>query len=102
MYGIPLEYLMFGGIGFCLAWLTALMVMPAIHARAARLARQQYDDLPLSMQEIRAEKDMIRAGFAAATRDLEMKIDKLKERTVAHATDLAKKNQLVERMRTRT
>jgi predicted nucleic acid-binding Zn-ribbon protein len=99
MYGIPLEYLMFGGIGFCLAWLTALMVMPAIYARAARLARQQYNDLPLSMQEIRAEKDMIRAGFAAATRDLEMKIDKLKERTVAHATDLAKKNQLVERMR---
>ena len=39
MSGIPLEYLMFGGIGFCLAWLTALMVLPAVHNRAARLAR---------------------------------------------------------------
>jgi predicted nucleic acid-binding Zn-ribbon protein len=99
MFGIPLEYLMFGGIGFCLAWLTALMVMPAVHNRAVRLARERYDDLPLSMQEIRAEKDTIRAGFAAATRDLEIRIEKLKERTVAHATDLAKRNQLIERLK---
>lgn len=99
MFGIPLEYLMFGGIGFCLAWLTALMVIPAVHNRAVRLARARFEDLPLSMQEIRAEKDTIRAGFAAATRDLELKIDKLKDRTVAHATDLAKKNQLVDRLK---
>ncbi len=99
MSGFPLEYLMFGGIGFCLAWLTALMVMPAVHNRAARLARARYDDLPLSMQEIRAEKDTIRAGFATATRELEMRIDKLREKTVAHATDLAKKNQLIERLK---
>jgi septal ring factor EnvC (AmiA/AmiB activator) len=99
MFGIPLEYLMFGGIGFCLAWLTALMVLPAVHNRAARLARQRYDDLPLSMQEIRAEKDTIRAGFAAATRDLELRIEKLRDKTVAHATDVAKKHQLIERMK---
>ena len=99
MFGIPLEYLMFGGIGFCLAWLTALMVLPAVHNRAVRLARQRYDDLPLSMQEIRAEKDTIRAGFAAATRDLELRIEKLREKTVAHATDGAKKNQLIERLK---
>lgn len=99
MFGIPLEYLMFGGIGFCLAWLTALMVLPAVHNRAARLARQRYDDLPLSMQEIRAEKDTIRAGFAAATRDLEIRIEKLREKTVAHATDVAKKNQLIDQMK---
>lgn len=99
MSGIPLEYLMFGGIGFCLAWLTALMVMPAVHNRAARLARARYDDLPLSMQEIRAEKDTIRAGFATATRELEMRIEKLRDKTVAHATDVAKKNQLIERLK---
>ena len=99
MFGIPLEYLMFGGIGFCLAALIALMVMPAVHRRADRLARARYDDLPLSMQEIRAEKDTIRAGFAAATRELEMRVDRLREKTSAHATELARKNQLVERLR---
>jgi hypothetical protein len=99
MFGVPLEYLMFGGIGFCLAWLTALMVLPAVHNRAMRLARERYDDLPLSMQEIRAEKDTIRAGFAAATRELELRIEKLREKTVAHATDVARKNQLVDRLK---
>lgn len=99
MFGVPLEYLMFGGIGFCLAWLTALMVLPAVHNRAVRLARERYDDLPLSMQEIRAEKDTIRAGFAAATRELELRIEKLRDKTVAHTTDLAKKHQLVERLK---
>jgi hypothetical protein len=99
MFGIPLEYLMFGGIGFCLAWLTALMVLPAVHNRAIRLAHQRYDDLPLSMKEIRAEKDTIRAGFAAATRELEIRLEKLREKTVAHATDAAKKNRLIERLK---
>jgi flagellar biosynthesis chaperone FliJ len=99
MFGIPIEYLMFGGIGFCLAWLTALMVLPAVHNRAIRLARQRYDDLPLSMKEIRAEKDAIRAGFAAATRELEVRLEKLREKTVAHATDAAKKNQLIDRLK---
>ena len=60
---------------------------------------QRYDDLPLSMQEIRAEKDTIRAGFATATRELEMRIEKLRDKTVAHATDVAKKNQLIERLK---
>jgi predicted nucleic acid-binding Zn-ribbon protein len=98
MFGVPIEYLMFGGIGFCLAWLTALMVLPAVHNRAMRLARERYDDLPLSIQEIRAEKDTIRAGFATATRELELRIDKLREKTAAHATDVARKNQLIDRL----
>lgn len=99
MFSIPLEYLMWAGIGFCLAWLTALIIMPAVHNRAVRLARERYDDLPLSMQEIRAEKDTIRAGFAAATRELEVRIEKLKGKTVVHATELAKKSQLIERLK---
>jgi predicted nucleic acid-binding Zn-ribbon protein len=99
LFGVPIEYLMFAGIGFCVAWLTALMILPAVHNRAVRLARERYDDLPLSIQEIRAEKDTIRAGFAAATRDLETQLEKLREKTVAHATDVARKNQLVERLK---
>ena len=88
---VPMEFFMYGAIGFLAAWLMALMCFPAVHHRAQRLLRKQYEQTPLSIQEMRAEKDQIRAGFAAATRDLEVSIDKLKEKTVAHATDLAKK-----------
>lgn len=48
---------------------------------------------------MRAEKDQIRAGFAAATRDLEVSISKLKEKTSIHATDISKKIQLIERLK---
>lgn len=96
---VPMEYLMFGAIGFLLAWLMALMCFPAVHNRAERLLRKRYEDLPLSLKEMQAEKDQIRAGFATATRDLEVSIGKLKEKTAAHATDIAKKAQLIERLK---
>jgi chromosome segregation ATPase len=96
---IPMEYFMYGAIGFLAAWLMALMCFPAVHRRAQRLLRKHYDQAPLSIQEMRAEKDQIRAGFAAATRDLEVSIEKLRGKTAAHATELAKKAQLVERLK---
>ncbi len=94
-----MEYLMCGAIGFLAAWLLALLCLPAVHNRAQRLLRKRYDELPLSLQEMRAEKDQIRAGFAAATRDLEVSISKLKEKTSIHATDISKKIQLIERLK---
>lgn len=96
---IPLEYLMSGGIGFLAACLLALMVMPAVHHRAVRLTRRRDEQLPLSMKEMRAEKDQIRAGFAAATRDLEVNIGQLRAKSTAHANDLARKVQLIDRMK---
>lgn len=96
---IPLEYLMAGGIGFLAAWLTAFMVMPAVHHRAVRLTRNKLEQSPLSIQEMRAEKDSIRAGFAAATTKLEMSLAQLRDKTAAHATDAAKKTQLIARLK---
>ncbi|ARQ00824.1 hypothetical protein [Pseudorhodoplanes sinuspersici] len=96
---IPLDYVMVGLVGFLAAWLMALMVMPAVHHRAVRLTRKKYDELPLSIQEMRAEKDSIRAGFAAATTKLEMSLAQLRDKTAAHATDLARKTQLIARLK---
>ena len=96
---LPLEYFMVAGIGFLAAWLTALMVFPAVHNRAVRLTRKEYDTVPLSMREMQAEKDQIRAGFSAATRKLELSIEQLKEKTAAHATDLARKANLVGKLK---
>ena len=90
---------MYGAIGFCAAWLMALMCFPAVHHRAQRLLRKHYEQTPLSVQEMRAERDQIRAGFAVATRDLELSIEKLKEKTAAHATEIVRKTQLVERLK---
>lgn len=96
---LPLEYVMVGSIGFLAAWLMAFMLMPAVHHRAVRLTRRKYDELPLSIQEMRTEKDSIRAGFAAATTKLEVSLAQLREKTAAHATDAARKAQLIARLK---
>lgn len=59
-------------LGFLVASLCALLGLPAVNARAARLARRRTEAmLPLSVTEIAAEKDFLRAEFAVRQRRLE-------------------------------
>lgn len=59
--------IMFFALGFLLASLIALAVLPALNARAKRLARRRVEALlPMSLDEIDAERDLIRAESAVA------------------------------------
>jgi hypothetical protein len=61
------EPLMFVGIGFLLAGLLVIGVIPLVHARAVRLTMRRLEAMkPLSMTEIQADKDQLRAEFAIA------------------------------------
>lgn len=63
-------------LGFLAASLCALLVLPAVNARAARLARRRIDAMfPLSVSEIAAEKDYLRAQAAVAQCRLERKVE---------------------------
>lgn len=74
------EALLYMAIGFLAAALLAIAVMPLIHERAVRLTvRRLENGLPLSMAEIQAEKDALRADFAVSTRRLEMANERLRE-----------------------
>lgn len=65
-------------LGFLLAGLLALLFMPVLSRRAVRLASRRLSMLvPLSMAEVAAERDGIRAEHAAAVRRLEQRIDLL-------------------------
>lgn len=69
---------MYIALGLLTAGLLALAIAPAIWRRADRLARARVEsDLPLSLTEIQAEKDQLRAGFAVSARRLEMKVEQL-------------------------
>lgn len=64
------------GLGFLLASLCALIALPTINARAARLARRRIEaTLPVSVSEVAAERDHLRAEFAVAQRRLERKAE---------------------------
>lgn len=63
-------------LGFLLASLAALLMLPVLNRRSARLARRRLDGLfPMSMQEIAAERDALRAEFAVAERRMERKVE---------------------------
>ena len=57
-----IEAFMFAGIGFLAASLPALVIIPRVHARAERLLMRQIEaSVPLSIAEIQADKDHLRA-----------------------------------------
>jgi len=96
---ITVETVMFFGLGFLLALLLMLAFMPAVHQRAVRLTRRKYDPVPLSVKEMQAEKDRLRADFAMSTRKLEHDIDQMQHKTAAHFTDLARKAETIAQLR---
>src|SRR3954471_4790357 len=71
-----IESIMIFALGFLTAALIALVVFPAINARAERLARRRIEaQFPLSITELTAEKDHLRAEFAVLQRRLERKAE---------------------------
>ena len=86
-----IESIMYVGIGFLTAGLLVIGVIPLVHARAVRLTMRRLEALtPLSMAEIQADKDLLRAEFAMSTRRLELSVEQIKRlRSQAPVTELA-------------
>ena len=74
-------------LGFLIAGLLTLMFLPAIWRRALRLTQRRLEQrLPLSMAEVAAERDQLRAEFAIERRRIEQSNEALVE---TRAKDLA-------------
>ena len=95
-----IESIMYFGIGFLVASLLGLIVVPLVHNRAVRLTMRRLEAAtPLSMAEIQAEKDQLRAEFAMSTRRLEMSVEQLKARSTGQLGELAKKSEAINRLK---
>jgi chromosome segregation ATPase len=95
-----IEMIMYFGIGFLAAALIALLFFPLVHNRAVRLTMRRLEAAtPLTIAEIRADKDQLRAEFAMATRRLEMNVEQMKAKTTAQLAELGKKNDAVNQLR---
>ena len=87
-----IESVMYFGIGFLVAALLGLLFIPMVHNRAVRLTMKRLEaSMPLSIAEIRADNDQVRAEFAVSTRRLEIKIEQLKVQTTTQLAELGKK-----------
>jgi len=95
-----IESIMYMGIGFLLAALIGVAVMPLVHARAVRLTTRRLENtLPQSMEEIQAGKDLLRAEFAMSTRRLELITEELKGKMAGQLVELGKKGNTLNRMK---
>jgi chromosome segregation ATPase len=90
------EPVMYFGIGFLVAALLGLLFVPLVHNRAVRLTMRRLEAAtPLSVAEIRADKDQLRAEFAMSTRRLEMSVEHMKARTTNQLAELGKKTDAI-------
>jgi chromosome segregation ATPase len=95
-----IEPIMFIGIGFLVAGLLVIGVIPLVHARAVRLTMRRLEALnPLSMAEIQADKDQLRAEFAMSTRRLEMSVEQLKAKATNQQAEIGKKSEAIGRLK---
>jgi chromosome segregation ATPase len=95
-----IEPIMYLAIGFLVSMLCGLMIVPLVHNRAVRLTTRRLEAAtPLSMAEIQADKDQLRAEFAMSARRLEMNVEQLKSRTTSQFAELGKKTDAINRMK---
>jgi chromosome segregation ATPase len=95
-----IEPIMFFGIGFLVAALIGLVVIPLVHGRDVRLTMRRLEAAtPLSMAEIQADKDQLRAEFAMSTRRLEMSVEQMKNKTTGQLAELGKKGDAINRLK---
>ena len=95
-----IEPIMFFGIGFLVASLFGLVLIPLVHNRAVRLTMRRLEAAtPLSMAEIQADKDQLRAEFAMSTRRLELSVEQMKTKTTSQLAELGKKTDAINRLK---
>jgi chromosome segregation ATPase len=95
-----IEPIMLFGIGFLVASVIGLGIIPLVHNRAIRLTIRRLEAAtPLSMAEIQADKDQLRAEFAMSTRRLEMSVEQLKAKTTSQLAELGKKSDAINRLK---
>ncbi len=79
-------------LGFFVSTLLGLMIVPALNERADRLARRRVEaQLPASVAELNAERDMLRAELAVRERRIERRLEAMREKQAADMAELGRR-----------
>src|SRR5690606_38591426 len=90
---MTIEHTMYFALGFLVATVLALMILPRVWKRAVRLTTKRIEAAtPITLAEFRADKDQLRAEHALQTRRLEMTVETLRRRLADQLTDVQRKS----------
>ena len=87
-------------LGFLAASLLALMLVPSFWNRAVRLTRRRIEaTMPMSVADIQADKDQLRAQFAIELRRLEVRLDRARDKAARELVETNKRRVEIARLR---
>jgi len=94
-----IESALFFILGFLSAAFLAALVAPSIWRRATILTRRRVEtEVPLTLNEIEADKDSLRAEYAMAVRKLEMRLKALNEKYAEKKIELGASHEQLKRL----
>ena len=83
---------MYVALGFLVASLIALTLVPAFWNRAVRLTMKRVEaTMPMSIADIEADKDQLRAEYAIELRRVEVALDKAKDKATRELVEANKR-----------
>jgi uncharacterized coiled-coil protein SlyX len=86
-------------LGFLAAVLLALLVVPPIWRRATYLTRRRVEaEIPLTLNEIQAQRDGLRAEHALANRKLELMLEHAQEKAGRLLAEMSEKDRLARKL----
>jgi len=86
-------------LGFLSAALLALLVAPPIWRRAMLLTRKHVEaETPLTLNEIQAQRDGLRAEHAMAERKLELALENAREKIAQHLAIIGDKERVIRKL----
>lgn len=87
-------------LGFLAASLCALMLVPSFWNRAVRLTMRRMEaTMPMSVADIQADKDQMRAQFAIELRRLEVRLERAREKAARELVETNKRRVEITRLR---
>ncbi len=86
-------------LGFLVSGLLALLFLPAFWRRALRLSRRRLEMLtPLSLEEILAERDQLRAQAAVDMRRAEQRLERLTQDRAGFMSEISRRTAIIARL----
>jgi hypothetical protein len=86
-----IEYALLIMLGFCTAGLIAFLLAPTLYRRAVRLTTKRLEaTMPMTLSEIEADKDLLRASYAIKIRRLEAGLNKARDKSATQLVEISK------------
>ncbi len=96
-----IDVAMYAALGFLIASLLALMLAPPLWKRAVRLTTRRVEaTMPMSVSDIQADKDQLRAEFAIELRRVEVARDKARDKAARELVEANKRRVEIAELKT--